>query len=88
LKTVFIWPILEIGQVTSRPKIDIQVKEVDEAAVDLRIYGEMREIYDGPYKNQQIINMKREEMDEDFSDLLLNSYIAVPSNHCENKRNF
>jgi G:T-mismatch repair DNA endonuclease (very short patch repair protein) len=27
-------------------------------------------------------------MDEDFSDLLLNSYIAIPSNHSENKRKF
>jgi hypothetical protein len=35
LKIAFIWPILEIGQITSRPETDIQVEEVDEAAVDL-----------------------------------------------------
>jgi hypothetical protein len=38
LKTIFIWPILEIGQVTLRAETDIQVEEVDEAAVDLRVY--------------------------------------------------
>jgi hypothetical protein len=27
-------------------------------------------------------------MDGDFFDLLLNSYIAVSSNHCENRRKF
>jgi hypothetical protein len=32
--------------------------------------------------------MEREEMDGDFSDLLMNSYIVVPSNHCEKKQKF
>jgi hypothetical protein len=32
--------------------------------------------------------MEREEMDGDFSDLLLNSYIVIPSNHCKNKQKF
>jgi hypothetical protein len=48
----------------------------------------MREIYVRPYKNQQIINMKKEEMDGEFVDLYLNSYNAVPSNHCKNSINF
>jgi hypothetical protein len=41
-----------------------------------------------PYKNQQIIDLKKQEIDGDFSDLLLNSYIVVPSNNCKNKRKF
>jgi hypothetical protein len=42
----------------------------------------------GPYKNQQIIDSEKEEMDDDFSILLLNSYSAISSNHCKNKRKF
>jgi hypothetical protein len=41
-----------------------------------------------PYKNQQIIDIEKEEMNGDFSDLLLNSYIAVLSNHYKNKTKF
>jgi hypothetical protein len=88
LKTLFISPILEIDQVPLGPNTNIQIEEADEATVDLRVYRETRQIYVDPYKNQQIIDMEREKMNGDFSELLFNSYIAILSNHYENKRKF
>jgi G:T-mismatch repair DNA endonuclease (very short patch repair protein) len=35
-----------------------------------------------------MIDLEKQDVDGDFSNLLLNSYIAVPSNHYKNKINF
>jgi hypothetical protein len=87
LKYAFIWPGSENHEATPRLE-EVESEEINEAEIDLRVYGQSREIYVGPFRNQRAIELEKENMDGDFSDLQINSYIAVPSNHCENKRKF
>jgi hypothetical protein len=87
LKYAFVWPGSEIYGAAPRVE-EIETEGINETEIDLRVYGESREIYVGPFRNQRAIELEKENMDGDFSDLQVNSYIAVPSNHCENKRKF
>jgi hypothetical protein len=80
LKIAFVRLIVEHNQTTSRQDTEIQIAKVNEAKIDLRVYGETQDIYVDPYKNQQMIDLEKQKIDGDFSDLFLNSYIAVPSN--------
>jgi hypothetical protein len=79
---------LEDDQTTSRQDIEVQIAKVNEAKINLQVYEETQDIYVGAYKNQQMIDLEKQEMDDDLSYLLLNSYIGVPINQCKNKRNF
>jgi hypothetical protein len=88
LKIAFIWPILKHNQTTSRQDTEVQITEVNKGEIDLQVYGETQDIYVDSYKNQQTIDLEKQEIDEDFSDLFLNSYFIVPSNYCKNKRKF
>jgi len=61
---------------------------INEEEIDLRVFGPSRDIYVGPYRNPKLIELEKENMDGDFSDLQLNTFIAVPSENCEFKRKF
>jgi hypothetical protein len=50
---------------------------LDEAEIDDRVYGPTRDIYVGPYRNQKKIELEKENMSGDFSDLEINTYISV-----------
>jgi len=85
LKYPFIWPYSsgeDMGECVPGPII------IDEAEIDLRVFGETREIYVGPYRNPKVMQLEKENMEGDFSDLQLNTFIAVPSENCEARRKF
>ena len=87
LKYPFVWPLGE----NQTPEYQDLVREdvaIDEAEIDLRVFGPSRDIYVGPYRNPKLIELEKENMDGDFSDLQLNTFIAVPSENCEAKRKF
>ena len=87
LKYSFVWPLGENRSSEFQDQIE-EVVAVDEAEIDLRVFGPSRDIYVGPYRNPKLIELEKENMDGDFSDLQLNTFIAVPSENCEAKRQF
>src|SRR5450759_689618 len=81
----FVWP--NSDDIQMEENVPEQV-EIDEAKIDLRVFGPTRDIYVGPYRNPKLIALDKENMEGDFSDLQLNTFIAVPSGNCEAKRKF
>jgi hypothetical protein len=61
---------------------------LDEKEINLRFYGESHHIYVGGYKNQRLIELEKENMEGDFSDMLVESFIAVASKRCKDNRPF
>jgi hypothetical protein len=61
---------------------------LDKEEINLRVYGEFRDIYVGGYKNQKLIELEKKNMEGNFSDMLVGSFIAVASKQCKDKRPF
>ena len=85
LNYAFVWPNSNIAEAEEHVSEQVQVNE---AEIDLRVFGPTRDIYVGPYRNPKLIALDKENMEGDFSDLQLNTFIAVPSENCESKRKF
>jgi hypothetical protein len=61
---------------------------LDEEEINLRVYGQPRDIYVEGYKNQRLIELEKVNMDRDFSDMLVGSFIANASKRCKDNRPF
>ena len=61
---------------------------LDEEEINLQVYRETCDIYVGGYRNQRVIELEKENMDGDFSNLQLGTFIAVASKHCPDRRQF
>jgi hypothetical protein len=48
-----------------------------ESQIEERVYGPTRDIYVGPYRNQRLLEMEKENMQGDLSDLEVNTFISV-----------
>jgi hypothetical protein len=59
---------------------------LDEEEINLRVYRESHDIYVGGYKNQRLIELEKENMEEYFSKMLVRSFFAVASKRCKNNR--
>jgi hypothetical protein len=88
LKVSFVWPAIqenEIGLVEEDTKTG---EALNEKEINLRVYGESRDIYVGGYRNQQAIELEKKNMDGDFSDMQIGSFMAIASEGCLDKRPF
>lgn len=54
------------------PNIVLNQEDIDD-----RVYGPTREIYVGPYRSQDRIDAEKENMEGDYSDLEVNTFISV-----------
>lgn len=50
---------------------------LNKAEIEERVYGPTREIYVSPYRSQDQIDAKRENMEGDYSDLEVHTFIVV-----------
>lgn len=88
LKYAFSWPLIRGSKESDAQQETTLGPILDEEEINLRVYGESRDIYVGGYQNQKMIELEKENMDEDFSDMQVGSFIAVASKQCPDKRQF
>ncbi len=88
LKFEFLWPVRTNGVGTVIQEVQADTSILDEEEINLRVYGESRDIYVGGYKNQRLIELEKENMEGNFSDMLVGSFIAVASKQCNDNRPF
>ena len=76
-------PIFEVER-DEHAHVPLTEEEIHE-----RVYGQDRDIYVGRYRNQKLIDLEKENMDGDLSDLERNSMICVAAPpDCPDKRLF
>ncbi len=59
-----------------------ETRMMDEKEINLCVFGETRKIYVGGYKNQKVIELEKENMNGDFSNIVVGSFIAIASKRC------
>jgi hypothetical protein len=59
---------------------------LDEKEINLRVYRKSHDIYVRVYKNQRLIELEKENMERDFSDTLVGSFLVVASKQCKNNK--
>jgi hypothetical protein len=70
----FQWPS---SQMDTNITMDVPEVSLNEEEIEERVYGPTRDIYVGPYRNQEKNDVERENMEGDFSDLQINTFISV-----------
>jgi hypothetical protein len=88
LKFEFLWPVRTNGAGTVVQEVQADTGILDEEEINLRVYGESRDIYVGGYKNQSIIELEKKNTEGNFFDMLIGSFIAVASKQCKDNRPF
>jgi hypothetical protein len=81
-KVQFLWPVKTSGAKTVVGEVHADIGILDEEKINLRIYGESRDIYIGRYKSKAHWIGKK-NMEGDFFDMLVGSFIAIASKRCK-----
>jgi hypothetical protein len=61
---------------------------LDKEKINLRVYDESQDIYLGGYWNQQAMKLEKENIDEDFSNIQIKSFVGIANEGCLDKQLF